>query len=435
MSALHLVNKVNGAIDKEISKVPFVGPAFHALWTIETEELDIVTDIAEGDRIDQVVLNHFKRELMEAKALAPYVQTVITFIPGIGPEISGAIGGAVALSEGEPITDVMIAAAAGMVPGGEFAVAAIHVGVDVVEGKKASQIAVDAIADTARAAGLDLPPEAQTLLSAGLQFAQNLANGEKPGDAAIDAAIAALPSTPPALRLAAKAAKRLADHSRLGDILVHAASNMIHGSDAAIRKHFTGALGTGVAFGVGRKIQGIVTENIGSPTVLNRLITEGQQVARTHPVVAAAREAATGLKLSASMASLGVASFPETQPGIGFDIGIALMQKRITVYELASIRDKIPNGEKKAFDIACSLHIGLVTSKPKPQLAPKAAAGFFVTKGMVAANETQRVAMMTSLATVPLAKTGAALAIASVEKERSETWLDRALIWLGLEQE
>jgi hypothetical protein len=78
----------------------------------------LVSHILHGERIDHALVGAFKDNLSAVKSLAPYAQTVASFVPGLGTGVAGAIAGAAALAEGRPITEAMVDAVKGAVPGG-----------------------------------------------------------------------------------------------------------------------------------------------------------------------------------------------------------------------------------------------------------------------------------------------------------------------------
>jgi hypothetical protein len=56
-----------------------------------------------------------------AGPVLPYVQSVISFVPGVGTGISAALGAAQALADGRPIDEAIIAGAKSAIPGGPLA--------------------------------------------------------------------------------------------------------------------------------------------------------------------------------------------------------------------------------------------------------------------------------------------------------------------------
>src|SRR5262249_39106355 len=67
--------------------------------------------------------------------LVPYVQSVVSFVPGLGTGVSAALGAAQALADGRPITDAVVAAARGAIPGGPLAQMAFDTAWGLAHGK------------------------------------------------------------------------------------------------------------------------------------------------------------------------------------------------------------------------------------------------------------------------------------------------------------
>src|ERR1700677_384599 len=86
------IDNVTNSIGRLVQKVPVVGPLFHGLLGIAAEPFAIGEDILKGDRIDHVVVNEFRRRIGSIREIAPYAQTVIAFVPAVGPLAPSAIG-------------------------------------------------------------------------------------------------------------------------------------------------------------------------------------------------------------------------------------------------------------------------------------------------------------------------------------------------------
>lgn len=168
-----------------LSKIPVVGPLASATASLMTQPLQVADALAKGGRIDRVALGSLKSSLNSAKTIAPYVQTVVSFVPGVGQGLSGAIGGAVALASGQSISQAMLAAVKGAIPGGPMAQAAFEVASGVMQGKPIDQIALNA---------LPIPPQSKQLLQQGLGLAKDLAAGKRVDQALLDRATKSLPA-------------------------------------------------------------------------------------------------------------------------------------------------------------------------------------------------------------------------------------------------
>jgi len=172
------------AIGKAVSKVPVLGTIVNATNQIALSPIQVTQAVLEGGRIDKVMLNNFKQTLNSVKTLGPYIQTVISFVPGIGTGVSAAIGAGLALAEGKNITEAMVAGVRGAIPGGPAAAAAFDVAKAAIERKPIDQIAL---------AALPIPPQQKQLLSQGLNAVKDIAAGKNVAHSIVDNAIKALP--------------------------------------------------------------------------------------------------------------------------------------------------------------------------------------------------------------------------------------------------
>lgn len=410
-SAAGGISSVTGKLTHAVFKVPFVGPLFHAVWVIETLPYAAALDVATGKRIDKVVIGSIKKEMAAIKEVAPYVQMVIALVPGVGPEVSGAIGAGVALAEGKNITEAMIAAAAGAIPGGAIAQAALTMGADVIRGKKIGQIAVDTLASVASNIGVPIPPAAQALMARGLDLAKKLSTGEKLSKALVEESIQLLPKDPPQLRQAALAATQLASGKHLSDVLLKAVPGMLGNIPPDLKNGILKALGPGMALGQGMVLQAITAANVAAPEVVNRLLDKAKDILKSDLIAQAARK---------------------TVSAHGFDIGLAMMRSQLNTNQFSAMRKTLSKIDQRAFDLAATLHIGRVTN-PKPGLHvdPKKAVGYMTTKGMVGASPARKVALMTVIAKHPEMRKGAVIAVDQVLDSKG-SWWNQLKAFLGL---
>jgi hypothetical protein len=187
-SAFHTLARAtkhsNEDIASGLAKVPALGPALHAVYTINTAPFEVATKIASGDRVDKAISRTFKDQVKAYQDIAPYVQMVISNVPGIGTGISGAIGAAVALSKGRPITEAVLEAAKGAMPGGPLAQAAFSTAVAGIQGKPIDQIVL---------AALPIDDTQKKLLATAVNSAKALAEGKRVDEVAMHAAMDQLP--------------------------------------------------------------------------------------------------------------------------------------------------------------------------------------------------------------------------------------------------
>lgn len=142
-----------------VSKVPVLGPVLHA--TLAVTPFELVANVASGQRLDHAFMNDFKAKLGAARDVAPYVETVVSFVPGVGTGVSAAMAAGAVLAEGRPITEAVMSAMKAAIPGGPAAQAGFEMARRVVRGENVGKAALQG----ARAA---LPKEAQAAFDIGL---------------------------------------------------------------------------------------------------------------------------------------------------------------------------------------------------------------------------------------------------------------------------
>jgi hypothetical protein len=165
--------------------IPLVRDVHSAIVNLQRLPLTAVSDVLSGKRLDRVALGQFKSALGSAKTLAPYAQTVVALVPGVGQGLAGGIGAGLALAEGKTITEALIAAARGAVPGGALAQAAFDVAVGIAQGKPLEQVAINA---------LPIDASAKRALVEGAKAARDLARGKRVDQVILDGALRALPA-------------------------------------------------------------------------------------------------------------------------------------------------------------------------------------------------------------------------------------------------
>ena len=183
-------------------QIPVVRDIHGAIQSIKNIPLDTAARVVRGDRLDRVAIGAFRQAVKSARTLAPYVQTVLATVPGLGTGLSGAIGASLALAQGLPITEVVLAAVRGSIPGGALAQAAFDVTAGLVQGKSLDQVALAA-----------LPVDASTKQALGrvAQAAKSLADGKRVDEVALSQLMQQLP---PDARKAAQIATALTTAQR-----------------------------------------------------------------------------------------------------------------------------------------------------------------------------------------------------------------------------
>jgi hypothetical protein len=407
-TGLKMVDDVSGAIGGALGKIPIVGSAFEAYWDYSLTPLHVADDIAHGKSIDHAVLDNISRAMKDIHTLAPYIETVIAVVPGVGPVASGAIAAGLALASGEPIDQVMIDAAAASIPGGEIVKAVYHAGVAVMSGKgDAASLTVDALSQAAGAMGVPIPPEAEKVISAGVQATQDIANGKKPDQALIDAAVSQLP---PVGQAAAKAAQAVASGKNVADVLLKYGPDMIKGVPASTITNLTGGLTTGMALGHGQALQALQSNAMAAS--IAKTASAGAQIVASSPIVGAA------------------AQLNDEASKRGYDVGAMLAKHAVTRFQVIAQRKLLSPAEQIGYDMALGLHVArVVYPPPKKVTNPTEIAGYMITHGMRNAQPARSQAVLATVVKNPVAAKGVQLAEKKIDGYKKKTdWLH----WVGV---
>ena len=404
-SASKALDKVTGDINKAIQKVPVVGPLLHGTFEIAAAPIHMAEEVGRGKRVDKALLDSVKQTASGVRQVAPYVQSVISLVPGIGAPVSAAIGGGLALAAGQSISEAMLTAAADAIPGGALGKAGFDAGRAVMEHKNVGEVALSAAGDIGQAVGVTVPPVAQQALGTGLKLAQDIAGGKKPAAAAVDATIAALPTQE--LQQAANAAKALGPQ-HVASVLIERGQQLIPNLTPEQRHGLHVGLTTGMAMAHGKQLQQITRTNLSSPSVLSRIVQAGQHATASDAVLHAARD-----------------TLAQGGEGVqGFDLAAGMMQHKITPFELATVRNGLRPEQRTGFDLASAVHIARVAGPraPKPiEQDPHAKLAYYATHGMVAADPDHRAHIMSVVSAHPSGEAGALAAARELEAAGSPT--------------
>lgn len=191
-AATHAVTRAASTVARDAASVaqhatrsiPVVNTLVKSATNLLALPSSVVDQLASGGRVDRVALGALKNSIAQVKAVAPYAQTVIGLVPGVGTGLSGAIGAGLALAQGQSITDALMAGVRGALPGGAAAQAAFDMAHAAMQGKPIDEIALGA---------LPISPSAKQALADGVHVARDLAAGRNVSQAVIDAATRQLP--------------------------------------------------------------------------------------------------------------------------------------------------------------------------------------------------------------------------------------------------
>ncbi len=172
------------SIKNALKKIPVVGSPLASVYGVAIAPAALAESIASGQRIDKALIGNFKGQIADIKELAPYVQTVVSFVPGVGQGVAGAMGAAVAIANGQPLSDAVLSGIKGAIPGGPIAQSAFSAVSAVASGKSISAAALSA---------LPLPEAQKKALLEATRIAGEIAKGKNVGDVAFSAALKQLP--------------------------------------------------------------------------------------------------------------------------------------------------------------------------------------------------------------------------------------------------
>lgn len=403
-----LVN-LEGAISKDIAKIPVLGAplsaVFDATFHTLTGPLVMAVDVAiKGERIDQALVGELQTRLQDFKAVGPYVQMVVSVVPGVGTGVSAALGAGLALANGQPIDQAILAGVSGALPGGPLARAAVsmaYAGVHAaVSGEKLDVASLGNMAAGAAADALNLPPAAKQAMLAGVSMAGQIAGGARIDQALSQGVIAALPLDPKAkdalkqadqlaldlahgkpidkallsqvgtianlLPIDAKAKAQLASVAKTGASLAQGASpeqalavalrsgvadTLIGVGSATLPLDVKKAIQTGLAVGSGVVHQARKVEQLTAKSVTDNLVSEGLKLAAQVPAVAEARKlAGAGQR--------------------GFDIASGLLRQQAKLFDVTTMRTHLSPADQAGFDRAVAVRVGLVAHPVTPNVHP-----------------------------------------------------------------
>lgn len=169
-SGIKTAGKLSGSLGKTIGSLPVVGAPLAITYDLSIgAPIKFASAVASGERIDKAAYNHLKEQVKNVQDVAPYAQTVVSLVPGIGTGVAAGIAAAHALSKGKPIDEAVIAGVRGAIPGGPMAQAAFDVGVAAMQGKPVDETLLQAI---------PLPPDQKKYVVQGVLAAKDIAKGK-----------------------------------------------------------------------------------------------------------------------------------------------------------------------------------------------------------------------------------------------------------------
>jgi hypothetical protein len=317
---LHDAADTVGSVAKVVGKVASGVVSSVVDWY--TWPYQVAYHIAQGQRIDKAAINGLHTAMHAARVLGPYVEAVVSFVPGIGTPVAAAIGGGLALAEGKPIDEVFLAATAGAIPGGVFVKDAYDIGKAAVEKKPMLQVIEEGVLDLASNLGVVIPDEAKDMLVHGLGLAQDTINGVALAASDVQKAVEMVPT--PAQKALIQEAAKPGSKINVADVVIQSAIDSIPGADPKTKKEISNALAIGMAVSHAKNIQDEGKKVVTTPDAHQKLAHKAASLAEQDPVIASAR---------ANLAGQGI---------VGFDQGIALANTPgVTQAQLLAVRNSL----------------------------------------------------------------------------------------------
>jgi len=365
------------AIEKtadQIKKIPVVGQVFDYATigiNLEAHMLNAAVSAAQGKRIDKTAITLFKKSAGEYKKLAHYTQSVVSFVPGVGTGVAGALAAGIALSDGKRLDKVVIEGIKGSIPGGALAQSAFSIAQGAVEGQPIDKIAINA---------LPIPPQTKQALVTGLALTKDLAHGKK-----LDKALLA----------------RIDDATKL--LTPELAKAVQIGSAVGIAKRMQDTIGKELSHPMAKAALSAVGKNIASA---DNLIDTARNMNKQHlPAFDLGTALMSGKKTNEHMLIAARNSLTGPQKK-AFDSAVALQIGKVK-------------------------HLN---KKLNPAIARNVSAqvGYYMTHGLAGAEVYQKVGLMKEIAKGPIGRTGAASAIKEIADERKSGFWHAIKQFFGL---
>lgn len=362
------------SVGKTIGKAPVVGKPLHAAFDYTYgAPIQMAVDIVNGRRVDRAVIGRVRQQVQDIKVLAPYIQTVVSAVPGIGQGASGIIGASLTLAEGRPITEAIKNGVIDAVPGGAAARAVASASFAIMQGQRVDKAALSAI---------PLPPEQKNALGDALTVINDAANKKKVSPEVLQSLVKSVPGGMAAIEKYAK--------ENDIPVPVAAAEKVLKSLPPDLRN----AAKVGASLGHAKTLQKMAAH-------------------------AAVQSIPHLEKMGAGLMTPELKEVARLAGGpTGVQIGAALMaHSGVSPSVISRVRKNLGSSvDRKGFDMALASHIGKVTA-PNRAGSPAQLAGYYVTRGMGDASRKQRNGMLKSIMKSTDARKGAVVASSEMQSE------------------
>ncbi len=181
--AIHILGNGISAVGGAIGSLPIIGTLATAVYNFQP--FSLLYSIASGERVDKALVDDFSKKLQSTKEVAPYAETIISFVPGVGAGVNAAIAIAATLAAGKNISDALIAGIKNTLPGGPLAQAAFDLGQMAIKGENIAKATLDALQ-----AQLPGGPAGQYIAN----LAKDIAAGKNVAASALNEIVTSLPA-------------------------------------------------------------------------------------------------------------------------------------------------------------------------------------------------------------------------------------------------
>ena len=88
---------------KVLKKIPVVGAPAAAVTSLTLAPVKVANGVISGQRLDKIALGQLKDGVSAATTIAPYAQTVLSFVPGVGTTAAGLLAPRLLWPKGSPL--------------------------------------------------------------------------------------------------------------------------------------------------------------------------------------------------------------------------------------------------------------------------------------------------------------------------------------------
>jgi hypothetical protein len=215
----HSVADAWTSIADKLGEIPLIGPGLQGLLILQSGPFLLTDKIISGERLDRALIQEFRDKIAAIREVAPYAQTIIAFVPGIGSGVSAAIGAGLAIAQGAPLDEAILEGVKSAVPGGALGRAVYGLALNAATGKNLIKSLGDVGVDS-----LGLPPAAAEGLHKALNVAYAAAKGDNIPQAALQEARGYIPAE---AQEAFDIAIAMAQGKRLQDALMSGLTNLV----------------------------------------------------------------------------------------------------------------------------------------------------------------------------------------------------------------